>query len=106
MGQYATPNGGVSPWEPEVDLRLVKRFDLPLGNYGEQLVFNVDIFNFLNVLNSDWGGQHNVVDTRLLQVTGYNKAENRYEYKVNRDAGQRRYEGLGFRMRFGLKYRF
>jgi hypothetical protein len=106
MGQYATPNGGVSPWEPEVDLRLVKRFDLPLGSYGEQLVVDADVFNVLNVLNSDWGGQQNVVDTRLLQVTGFNADENRYEYQVNRDAGQRRYEGPGFRMRFGLKYRF
>ncbi len=106
MGSYASPNGGVSPWEPEVDLRLVKRFDLPLGSYGEELVFNADIFNVLNLLNSSWGGEHNVIDTRLLQVTGYNAEENRYEYQVNRDAGQRRYEGPGFRMRFGLKYRF
>lgn len=106
MGEYATPNGGVSPWEPEVDLRLVQRFDLPLGSYGEQLVFNADIFNFLNVLKSDWGGQYNVIDPRLLQVRGFNSAENRFEYQVNRSAGQRRYEGPGFRLRFGLKYRF
>lgn len=106
MGQYATPNGGISPWEPELDLRLTQTFDLPLGMYGEQIVFNADIFNVLNLLNPEWGGEYNVIDTRLLRVTGFNEAENRYEYEVNRDAGQQRYEGSGFTTRFGIKYRF
>jgi hypothetical protein len=106
MGQYATPNGGISPWEPELDLRITQEFDLPLDSYGDQLIFNVDIFNVANLLNSDWGGEYNVIDTRLLRVTGFNEAQQRYEYEVNRNAGQRRYEGPGFSTRFGIKYTF
>ncbi len=106
MGEYATPNGGVSPWEPELDLRITQEFDLPLDAYGDKLIFNVDIFNVPNLLNSDWGGEYNVIDTRLLRVTGFNEAQQQYEYEVNRNAGQRRYEGPGFTTRFGVKYTF
>jgi len=103
MGQYATPNGGISPWEPELDLRITQSFDMPLGR---QIVLNADIFNVLNLLNPDWGGEYNIIDTRLLQVTGFDEGEQRYEYQVNREAGQRRYEGPGFTTRFGIKYIF
>ncbi len=106
MGEYATPNGGISPWEPELDLRITQEFDLPLDSYGEELILNVDIFNVPNLLNSEWGGEYNVIDTRLLRVTGFNEAQQRYEYEVNRNAGQRRYEGPGFSTRVGIKYTF
>ncbi len=106
MGEYATPNGGISPWEPDLDLRITQEFDLPFDSYGDKLTLNVDIFNVPNLLNSDWGGEYNVIDTRLLRVTGFNELEQRFEYEVNRNAGQQRYEGPGFTTRFGLKYSF
>lgn len=106
MGQYATPNGGISPWEPELNVQLRQEIELPFESIGERLVFNVDIFNVLNLLNSDWGGEYNIIDTRLLRVTGFDADARQYEYEVNRSAGEQRYEGPGFTTRFGLKYIF
>lgn len=103
FGQYATPNGGISPWEKQLDVRLTQRIDT---FRDQQIVLMADVFNVLNLLNPSWGGQYNVIDPVLLNVTGFDQEEQQYEYEVNREAGQKRYEGPGFTTKVGFKYVF
>lgn len=54
-GQYAERNGAVVPWRGQLDVRLLQDFYIKAGNKRNTLQFSVDIFNFANMLNSDWG---------------------------------------------------
>ena len=58
QGHIARRNGASSPWINQLDLSF--RQEIPgffKGNKGE---IRLDIFNFLNMLNSDWGQQQYV----------------------------------------------
>ena len=54
-GQIAPRNGGRAPWYNQLDLRWA----VGLPAVGRARVdFTMDVFNFLNLLNSDWGWQY------------------------------------------------
>ncbi len=59
-GQYAERNGEQGPWSHILDLRFLQDFSLTTGNTKHTLQFSVDIFNFTNLLNSDWGERRTV----------------------------------------------
>ncbi|MEM9676139.1 MAG: carboxypeptidase regulatory-like domain-containing protein [Bacteroidota bacterium] len=103
IGQYARPNGGIRPWRTELNLRLTQ--DIPLvGNH--QLTFNIDAFNFLNLIDPTWGGFHNIINEELYNVEGFNPETQQVQYSVRTNYGQRRYEGNGFTLMMGLRYSF
>jgi hypothetical protein len=54
-GQYAERNGAVLPWRGQLDVRLLQDFYIKAGNKRNTLQFSLDIFNFSNMLNSEWG---------------------------------------------------
>ena len=54
-GQYAERNGATIPWRNQVDLRIVQDVFTNLGGSNNTLQFTLDIFNFGNLLNSEWG---------------------------------------------------
>ncbi|MEM1135414.1 MAG: carboxypeptidase regulatory-like domain-containing protein [Bacteroidota bacterium] len=103
IGQYAKPNGGLRPWNTEMNIRVVQ--EIPL--YKEhKLTLNLDIFNFLNLLNTEWGGFHNIINEELYNVEGFDPETRQIQYSVRTNYGQRRYEGNGFTMMLGAKYSF
>ncbi len=59
-GQYVERNGEQGPWSHILDLRFLQDFSLTTGNTKHTLQFSVDIFNFTNLLNSDWGERRTV----------------------------------------------
>ena len=53
-GQYADRNGLRTPWNHDVDMKLMHEFKFGKGN-GRSLQLSLDIFNLLNLLNNSWG---------------------------------------------------
>lgn len=54
-GQYAERNGLRTPWNHELDLKLMHEFKLSKTNSKQSLQLSLDIFNVLNLINADWG---------------------------------------------------
>jgi hypothetical protein len=54
-GQYAGRNGLRTPWNHELDMKLMHTFNLSTTNKQHTLAVSLDVFNVLNLLNSDWG---------------------------------------------------
>jgi hypothetical protein len=53
-GQYTEKYGGETPWNTQVDLRILQ--DLIVSNKNKQtLQFSVDVINLGNLINSKWG---------------------------------------------------
>lgn len=104
FGSYAEPNGGINPWSTVVDLRLTNEVEL-IG--GHRLIFNIDAFNVLNLLDRSRGGRDNIINTQsLYNIESFDPVTRTFQYSVNRDYGQSRYEGNGFYLAVGAKYAF
>jgi hypothetical protein len=54
-GQYAERNALRTPWNHELDLKLMHEFKLSKKDKSKSLQLSFDIFNVLNLLNNDWG---------------------------------------------------
>ena len=54
-GQYAERNGMRTPWNHELDVKLMHEFKLSKTNKMQSLQISLDIFNVLNLINNDWG---------------------------------------------------
>ena len=54
-GQYAERNGDFGPWSHIIDLRFTQDFALKLNGRRHALQASLDINNFTNLLNKDWG---------------------------------------------------
>ncbi|MBN9379580.1 MAG: TonB-dependent receptor [Chitinophagaceae bacterium] len=54
-GKYAERNGMRTPWNHELDLKLMHEFHLSSTNRQHTLAISLDIFNVLNLINNDWG---------------------------------------------------
>ncbi|MHA7056709.1 TonB-dependent receptor [Aquimarina sp. M1] len=54
-GQYAERNGDRGPWSNTIDLKFLQDFYINTGKYKNTLQVSLDIFNFTNLLNEDWG---------------------------------------------------
>ena len=57
-GQFAERNGSRLPWENVVDLKFEQELFANLGGSNRSLSLTFDIFNFTNLLNSDWGRRY------------------------------------------------
>ena len=54
-GQFAERNGGVMPWRNQVDVKFLQDLFVNVGKKRNTVQFGIDIFNFGNLLNSNWG---------------------------------------------------
>jgi hypothetical protein len=54
-GQYAERNGDDGVRSDIVDLKFIQDFSVKTGNNKNTLQLSLDIFNFTNLLNKDWG---------------------------------------------------
>ncbi|WP_299672054.1 TonB-dependent receptor [uncultured Polaribacter sp.] len=104
-GGFAERNGGKNPFRTLVDLRLQKKFQPK--NTKHALELSVDIFNFTNLLNKEWGRTNNY-GRRLdfMRITGFNPTTNSYEYSVQTGAGTEPINGTPWRLQFGARYSF
>ena len=54
-GQYAERNGLRTPWNHDLDMKLMHEFKLSRSNKYQTLQISLDVFNVLNLINNDWG---------------------------------------------------
>ena len=55
MGEYAERNGAKLPWRNQFDIRVMQDLFTNIGKQRNTIQFSLDIFNFTNLLNSNWG---------------------------------------------------
>lgn len=63
-GRYAEANGDRGPWNTTVDLKLLQDFSLNFGEKKHTFQLSVDMFNFLNFVNKNWGEQIRIGGTQ------------------------------------------
>jgi hypothetical protein len=54
-GQYAERNALRTPWNHELDMKLMHEFKIGKSTNKNSLQISFDLFNVLNLLNNDWG---------------------------------------------------
>lgn len=54
-GQYAERNGDRLQWSHILDFKLLQDFSVKLGSKKHTFQASLDIFNFTNLINSEWG---------------------------------------------------
>lgn len=59
-GQYAERNASRAPFENVIDLKLAQEVFTNVAGRRNTVELTLDIFNFTNLLNSDWGRRYNV----------------------------------------------
>ena len=54
-GMYAERNGAELPWRNQFDFKIIQDLFVKVGSKRNTLQASLDIFNFANLLNPDWG---------------------------------------------------
>jgi hypothetical protein len=54
-GKYAERNGALMPWRNQFDLKIIQDIFTNVGGKKNTIQLSLDIFNFGNWLNKDWG---------------------------------------------------
>ena len=113
-GRVVERNGGLQPWFSQVDVRLLQ--DIFTYSSGKQhgLQLSLDILNFGNLLNRNWGVRQQVVNPNFLSFAGYNEeGEPQYGFPLQGNGGplqqsfQNDFSILSrWRMQLGLRYNF
>jgi outer membrane receptor for ferrienterochelin and colicin len=57
-GQYAERNGDRYNWSHVLDLKFLQDFSINFGQKKHTFQLSLDIFNFTNLLNKDWGKRY------------------------------------------------
>lgn len=103
-GKFAPYNGGLMPWRSTWNLSVAKEFKL---YKTQKITLRADIFNVLNLINNQWGGYYQIINTNLYNVSGFDQSTNSYKYSVNTNAGTRQKTANPYySVQFGLRYSF
>ena len=71
-GTYAETNAERAPFRHIIDLRFLQDFSFNWGGKKQTFQFTMDIYNFTNMLNSDWGRRYFVPSSfNLLNFEGF-----------------------------------
>ncbi|KGQ18631.1 Oar protein [Lysobacter dokdonensis DS-58] len=82
QGSIFDRNEGRAPWVNQLDLSFSQ--EIPGFGEGHKGEIRLDIFNFLNLLNKDWGVEHRAsfpLERTLANVSGID-AQGRYVYDI------------------------
>ncbi len=121
-GDYAERNADRAPMEWVMDLRLAQELFANIGGNRNTVELTLDIFNFTNLINSDWGRRYNAgfrtID--LLRFEGFVDAANGdltpiYTFRRDEENMDQYWEervldfgnyGSRWLMQFGARYSF
>jgi hypothetical protein len=73
-GSYAQRNGAALPWYDRVDVKILQDLFTNIGKRRNTIQISLDILNFTNMLNKDWGVIKRTTVTNPLIFAGYNAA--------------------------------
>jgi hypothetical protein len=117
-GQYAERNGAKLPWRNQVDVKITQDIFTNLGARKNTLQLSLDIFNFGNWVNKDWGTFDQVNAAGVLVPTNTNSlvagGSVKPTFRLQTDRGQpvtatfRDNNSIisTYYMQFGLRYIF
>lgn len=112
-GDYALRGGLILPNVTRMDLSVSQDLSRLLAGKKNSLQVRLDILNFTNMINSDWGLSQSVVNTQPLIPAGNNAAgEAQYRFRVvNNQLLSRTFQKNAgtadvWRMQLGLRYIF
>lgn len=104
IGNVAPRNGGINPFSATIDTRLTKRFKT---FKTQSIELSLDIFNFSNLLNKEWGRNTNLGrEQRLLNIRGFSQATRQYDYSFNSNTSANPIGGTPWRIQVGARYSF
>ncbi len=86
-GQYAERNSSFLPWLHRVDFKLLQDVFANIGDRRHTMQLSLDILNFANLLNRDWGVQKQTIVRNPLQLQGVD-AQGRPNYYMNQVGGK------------------
>ncbi len=115
-GQYAERNGARLPFQHVFDVRVLQDLGMSIGNTSNKLQLSLDILNFGNLLNKDWGADNTVGNQgfALINYTGQTPAPGdvtlpRYTYTAAGQTNGKAYSesfNSRWRAQIGLRYIF
>jgi hypothetical protein len=109
-GQYAERNGSKMPWEHQFDVRIMQDLGGMIHGTKNRLQLSIDIINFGNLLNKDWGRSYFVTNSAstLINYSTTNIANRGFNFKAPAD--NRAYSVSPFASRWqgqiGIRYLF
>jgi len=112
-GQYVPRNAFLMPWLSRFDVRVLQDVFTNIGSRKHTLQLSLDIVNFGNLLNKDWGIQDNLSGAQnLLSRSG--SASQNPKFNMNRVSGElptTPFQNASsfsttWSMQFGLRYIF
>jgi len=114
-GRIMTRNSCRSPWTNTVNVSI--RQSLP-SVLGQAFAVQLDVFNFMNLLNSDWGQQPlppagggsvallNHVGQTAGSLSGANGSQGVFTFDPATEKYDRRHVGSVYQMQLGVRYGF
>ena len=71
-GQYAERNGAQAPWRNQVDIKILQDIFMNVGKTKNTIQLTLDIFNFGNLIDPNWGKVKTVNASSVLVPTNHN----------------------------------
>ena len=109
-GNYVGRNDQLSPWASRWDVKILQDYNFTVGNGNRNTIqFSIDILNFGNLINSNWGVVQNPLTTQPLGVRiDGGTGEPVYSFDTSQSSTFINNFDLASRwqMQFGLRYIF
>ncbi|MFN5912875.1 MAG: hypothetical protein ACK43J_00645, partial [Chitinophagaceae bacterium] len=86
-GRYAPRNGAALPWYDRVDVKILQDVFTNIGKRRNTIQVSLDILNFTNLLNKEWGVVKATTIRNPLVFAGYNSA-GQPTYRMSQIGGQ------------------
>jgi TonB dependent receptor len=86
-GQYARRNGSYLPWYSRLDFKFLQDVFTNIGKRKHTLQLSIDVFNFGNLLNKNWGVQKQTVLNNPLIPAGAD-AQGRPTFRMTQIGGK------------------
>ncbi|MCF6213636.1 MAG: TonB-dependent receptor [Flavobacteriaceae bacterium] len=105
-GTFSGRNANLTPWFSDWDIRITQ--DYNINDNGQKLQFSIDILNFGNLLNSNWGVRQIPVNTQPIGVSVDGSGVPTYTFDTTQVSTFTNDLDLRSRwqMQFGLRYIF
>lgn len=114
-GQFAERNADRSEWTHIVDLKFAQEFGFNIGSTVQKFEFTLDIFNFTNLINKDWGVRTftNFNQVQLLDFKGFDEDGSTPQFTFDPRSGDTNnivddsgLQSSRWQMQVGLRYSF
>ena len=69
-GQYTEKYAGETPWYSQLDIRILQDLNFKAGKRNNTVQFSIDLINFGNLLNSEWGIRKYATTSGYFQPIG------------------------------------